>query len=94
MSAPRVHSAVAEPCQLSPPSSSSACGRAGAQPLHQRGEVREAAELAVAPRQRLEVEMRERVRRGAAALEAEVLEQVLADQVRLSVAELTLGSRK
>src|SRR3989337_2192231 len=28
MSAPRVHSAVAEPCQLSPPSRSSACARA------------------------------------------------------------------
>ena len=55
---------------------------AGAQPLHERGEMGIAAELAEAPRQRLEIHVRKRVRRGAAALEAVALEQVLADEVR------------
>ena len=50
MSWPFVHSAVAEPCQVSPPSSSSAPGAIGLQPLHQRREVREAADLAVGAR--------------------------------------------
>ena len=50
MSCPCVHNAVAEPCQVSPPSSSSAPGPARLQPLDQRGQVREAADLAVATR--------------------------------------------
>ena len=65
MSWPLVHSAVAEPCQVSPPSSSSAPGRLGAQLLHQRGEVREAADLAVGARGVLEVEVGEGVGLGA-----------------------------
>jgi hypothetical protein len=42
-----VHSAVAEPCQVSPPSSSSAPGRLARRRLTRVAEVGEAADLAV-----------------------------------------------
>src|SRR5581483_3897066 len=79
MSAPCVQSAVAEPCQLSPPSRSSACGR----------EARVASGFAEALRRRLEIQMREGVRRGAAGCDAVVLEQRFAHQMRrAAVAEV------
>jgi hypothetical protein len=69
MSAPSVQSAVAEPCQLSPP-------------LHQGGEMRVAAHAAVAARGALEIQVRERVRPRCAGRDAVVAEHGLADQVR------------
>jgi len=57
-------------------------GAAGAHALDQRGQVRKAAHLAVALRDLLEVEVRQRVRLGRAGLHAGGLQQVLAHQVR------------
>ena len=82
MSWPFVHSAVAEPCHVSPPSSSSALRPRRLQALDQRGEMREAADLAVGPRRGGEIEIRERVRVDRAGLDAEVLEQRFADEMR------------
>ena len=70
----------------------------GAQPLDQRGEMGVAAEPAVAPRRRFEIEMRERV--GAAARRGcRSASKRLADEVRRlpfigPAPRLTLGSRK
>ncbi len=82
MSCACVHSAVAEPCQVSPPSSSSALRPARLQLLDQRGQVREAADLAVAPRRLLEVEVGERMGGRGARGHAGRLQQRLAHQVR------------
>src|SRR5688572_30085838 len=68
----------------------------GAQALHQRGEVRVAADLAVAPRQPLEVEVREGVRPSAAWLNAKRLQECRSDDVRRparSLAEAEIYAR-
>ncbi len=57
-------------------------GAAGLQALDQRGQVREAADLAVAPRGLLEVEVGERMRHRRAGRHPGRLQQVLAHQVR------------
>ncbi|XQU69245.1 hypothetical protein OJJOAM_001976 [Cupriavidus sp. H18C1] len=57
-------------------------GAAGLQLLDQRGQMREPADLAVAARGLVEIEIGEGVRLGAARRDPVVLEQGLADQVR------------
>ena len=54
----------------------------GAQALHERGEVRVAADLAVAARGTLEIEVGEGVRRGAARADAEMLQEGFTHEVR------------
>src|SRR3990172_5654295 len=79
MSAPLVQSDVAEPCQVSPPSSSSACGR---EARRRFTSVARCAKPPTLPRRRFEIEVGEGVRGGAARRDPEALEQRLADQVR------------
>ncbi len=57
-------------------------GTRGLEPLDQRRQVREAADLAVGARRLREVEVGEGVRLGRAGTDAEALEQRLADEVR------------
>ena len=57
-------------------------GAAGAQAFDQRGQMREAADLAVAPGGLLEVEVGQRMRLGRAGLDLGGFQQLLAHQVR------------
>ena len=57
----------------------------GAQPLHERRKVREAAQLSIRPCRPREVEMGEGVRFAASRPEVEMPQQCLADQMRRAV---------
>ena len=99
MSWPLVHSDVAEPCQVSPPSSSNAPGRVAFSIFTS---VARCAKPPTWPNARAalrEIEIGECVRVARARRDSEVFQQVLADQVRrlaggAPTPRLTLGSRK
>jgi len=72
---------VPEPCQVSPPSSSSAPGRCARTWFHQCAQVREAAHLAELPGGLDKVQIGKRVCLAGPGLDAVVSQELVADQV-------------
>ena len=99
MSCPLVHSAVAEPCQRVAAVQQQRPGPFGTQSLHQRGQVREAADLAVDLRCLHEVEAGEGMRLRGAGRDAEVRKSASPTRCggwprAAPTPRFTLGSRK